>query len=297
MRNECNIVKDLLPLYIDGAVSEDSRKLVEEHTAICESCGRERREMMLALPENAERHVEQDVLAKAARKLRRKHMLRGMLLTIAGLVLGVLLFLGGERLHNELWWTPRVPVSLEDYRISLSLLKDGRLSCRGTASEYEGSFLFWHTSSGPDPSGDGYILNIEVLEPLLVDRSKGQHRDWWERSGLTMKDGKIYDYKGDQVTTITRTGPGGQTEVLYQYGADDSRILPASEEMEEYYRLDDEIELCHELLDVSTSLWREFDETLPILAVLGYDRQAVDDHASELLQQRYKVEATVPEWQ
>lgn len=297
MRNECNIVKDLLPLYIDGAVSEDSRKLVEEHTAICESCGRERREMMLALPENAERHVEQDVLAKAAKKLRRKHMLRGMLLTIAGLVLGVLLFLGGERLHNELWWTPRVPVSLEDYRISLSLLKDGRLVCRGIASKYEGSFLFWHSSTGLDPKGDGTILNIEVLEPLLVDRSKGQHRDRWERSGLTLKDGKIYDHWGDHLTAITRTGPGSQTEVLYQYGVDDSRILPASEEMEEYYRLDDEMELCYELLEVSTSLWREFDETLPILAVLGYDRQAVNDHIDELMEQRNQVEKRVPEWQ
>lgn len=31
MKITCNIIEDLLPLYVDDMVSEDSRKLVEEH--------------------------------------------------------------------------------------------------------------------------------------------------------------------------------------------------------------------------------------------------------------------------
>ena len=31
MKMSCNIIEDLLPLYVDDMVSEDSRKLVEEH--------------------------------------------------------------------------------------------------------------------------------------------------------------------------------------------------------------------------------------------------------------------------
>lgn len=34
----CNIVKDLLPLYVDGVISEDSGKLVEEHLESCSEC-------------------------------------------------------------------------------------------------------------------------------------------------------------------------------------------------------------------------------------------------------------------
>ena len=34
----CNIIGDLLPLYVDGAVSEETKKLVEEHLAECEDC-------------------------------------------------------------------------------------------------------------------------------------------------------------------------------------------------------------------------------------------------------------------
>lgn len=35
---ECNVIKDLLPLYIDGCCSEESKKIVEKHMETCESC-------------------------------------------------------------------------------------------------------------------------------------------------------------------------------------------------------------------------------------------------------------------
>ena len=34
----CEVIKDLLPLYVDGVLSEDSRKLVEEHLQSCKEC-------------------------------------------------------------------------------------------------------------------------------------------------------------------------------------------------------------------------------------------------------------------
>ncbi|MBU9675182.1 zf-HC2 domain-containing protein [Planococcus sp. CP5-4] len=38
MRNECYIVRDLLPSYIDQLCSEQSRMFIEKHIAQCESC-------------------------------------------------------------------------------------------------------------------------------------------------------------------------------------------------------------------------------------------------------------------
>lgn len=35
---ECNIVKDLLPLYIEELCSEDSKDYVETHLENCEKC-------------------------------------------------------------------------------------------------------------------------------------------------------------------------------------------------------------------------------------------------------------------
>ena len=40
MKNKinCNVIGDLLPLYVDEVLSSDSRELVEEHLSSCESC-------------------------------------------------------------------------------------------------------------------------------------------------------------------------------------------------------------------------------------------------------------------
>ena len=35
---KCEIIRDLIPLYLDKVCSEDSRKLVEEHLAECSEC-------------------------------------------------------------------------------------------------------------------------------------------------------------------------------------------------------------------------------------------------------------------
>lgn len=38
MKNECMIVRDLLPLYVENLVSDETRAFVEEHLAGCEDC-------------------------------------------------------------------------------------------------------------------------------------------------------------------------------------------------------------------------------------------------------------------
>lgn len=35
---DCNVIKDLLPLYVDECCSKESAKLVSEHLDVCESC-------------------------------------------------------------------------------------------------------------------------------------------------------------------------------------------------------------------------------------------------------------------
>lgn len=38
MKITCEVIRDLLPLYVDQMLSSDSLKLVEEHLEVCESC-------------------------------------------------------------------------------------------------------------------------------------------------------------------------------------------------------------------------------------------------------------------
>ena len=45
MNYPCSVIQDLLPLYIDGVCSQESRKLVEAHLAECTVCGQILEEM------------------------------------------------------------------------------------------------------------------------------------------------------------------------------------------------------------------------------------------------------------
>ena len=38
MRNECNIIRDILPLYLEGIVSADTAGFVESHLQRCAGC-------------------------------------------------------------------------------------------------------------------------------------------------------------------------------------------------------------------------------------------------------------------
>ena len=51
MKISCNIIEDLLPLYVDDMVSEDSRQLVEEHLKECTTCQKMMEEMKKLMEE------------------------------------------------------------------------------------------------------------------------------------------------------------------------------------------------------------------------------------------------------
>lgn len=41
MKNECSIIRDLLPLYAENMVSDDTAAFVAEHLKSCEACRKE----------------------------------------------------------------------------------------------------------------------------------------------------------------------------------------------------------------------------------------------------------------
>ena len=38
MKNECSIIRDILPLYVENMVSEDTSEFVKEHLERCPAC-------------------------------------------------------------------------------------------------------------------------------------------------------------------------------------------------------------------------------------------------------------------
>jgi predicted anti-sigma-YlaC factor YlaD len=87
MKTSCEIIKDLLPLYHDGVCSNDSKTMVEEHLAYCDSCKAELQAMDDELPiNNAEQNLnEAEAVKKLSKRWKKgmvKSLLEGILITI-----------------------------------------------------------------------------------------------------------------------------------------------------------------------------------------------------------------------
>lgn len=96
MEISCNIIKDILPLYVDNVVSDETRAMVEDHLAECENCRTEAEKMKTALPLPPE--TETTPLRFIKRTWNRKLVkiaaaASAITLAAAGLVSGYLIFL------------------------------------------------------------------------------------------------------------------------------------------------------------------------------------------------------------
>lgn len=70
----CNIIKDILPLYLDEVVSDDTKEMIEDHLQSCESCRNE----AAALKQNIVLPANKRVQLSEARVLKgiKKHFFR-----------------------------------------------------------------------------------------------------------------------------------------------------------------------------------------------------------------------------
>lgn len=88
---DCDIIRDLLPLYADKLTSDASRRQIEDHIKTCPECRRLRDEMCTPMEPEPEETQEQ-ILERVYRKQRRKNILFWVSICLA-LVLAVWGFL------------------------------------------------------------------------------------------------------------------------------------------------------------------------------------------------------------
>lgn len=82
----CNIIKDILPLYVDGVVSDDTKEMVKEHLDSCEECKKEVELMKQEICIPAEK--EALLIKNFKKKLRNKKLIiSGLSILLTGLIL------------------------------------------------------------------------------------------------------------------------------------------------------------------------------------------------------------------
>lgn len=89
-KKECRIIEDLLPNYIEGLTNEVTNEFIEEHLKECESCQKEKQEMIDKMETKVvhNQQIEIDYMKKYRRKM-------NILKSIIGIIVIVeLIFLG-----------------------------------------------------------------------------------------------------------------------------------------------------------------------------------------------------------
>lgn len=86
MRNiHCDVIQDLLPLYADDVVSEESRDLVEQHLECCPECRQILSDIQISIP------IPQHTDDTALKKIKKKQRSRGIRIALIAVVCVILL--------------------------------------------------------------------------------------------------------------------------------------------------------------------------------------------------------------
>lgn len=73
MKTNCDIIRDLLPLYAEHITSEASNALVEEHLAECEACRAELEQMEQPVPVRPEAQPDAPLRQDQGRPAKKEH--------------------------------------------------------------------------------------------------------------------------------------------------------------------------------------------------------------------------------
>jgi len=91
MEISCDIIRDLLPLYVEDMVSPASRELVDDHLCGCDACAKE-----LAALKKAEKvplEVETDALKKLGKAIRKRRLMTAVAAVMTLLTMAVTVFI------------------------------------------------------------------------------------------------------------------------------------------------------------------------------------------------------------
>lgn len=153
MNYPCNLIQDLLPLYLDGVCSEESKTVVEQHLIKCPNCRkyysamRESDEIII-MPPNAEREIQKATSFQSVKKtLFRKQIL---IAAVSIIVLAVIAFAVISVLKNS--------VGIVEYEdnISVSMI-DGSLVGRLNGSQ-ETYIKIIRTTMEADGQEENYLF-------------------------------------------------------------------------------------------------------------------------------------------
>lgn len=197
MEISCDVIRDLLPLYAEDLVSEDSKKLVDDHLCGCTPCTKQLAIMKKAAQLPVE--VDTSALKRVENTIRRKRVLA---------VLTVLMFMVTVVLGGALLLDARIYLTADQAVDSVELLEDGSVFIRctnyvlGTRSTQwpntkDIGFIAWSNlnkllfSTKERESYEEMRQRYETLDPVF--QTQLTEEDYKYMGGFTHADAKDYN--------------------------------------------------------------------------------------------------------
>ena len=117
MRNECNIIRDILPLYIEDMVSTDTADFVKEHLVKCDACRAEFENMKNPNRMEPVMADTQDNSAMPLKSFKKQWSKRNrIMIGVTALITALVVLLGSYFIGSG--FSKRTDVVLVDYSIS-----------------------------------------------------------------------------------------------------------------------------------------------------------------------------------
>lgn len=268
MTDRCNIIRDLIPLVIDNAASEDSAQCVKAHIKTCEDCRSCYENMQAVLSESKVREEEQKEFSRAAEKLRKKRRVRILRNVVLGVLIGCILAFGGLLGWQHLTMDYNQLIYHGFYGVTLSELSDGRVSVN---IDFYGSSMLCGVNFDKVQEDGRNILYVYLERPVIKQYAQNPHDNYSCTRLSKERMEELYEI---------RQGKGDEYVVLWQKGMD---IPAASEEMEKYFALQEEY----------FALWNAQKQT-PDGKFIA---RSQEEYAQINVLREQLRQITVPEWQ
>ncbi|QSB09560.1 zf-HC2 domain-containing protein [Lysinibacillus fusiformis] len=146
---KCTIIQDILPLYIDGVVSQDTKEMVDQHLQHCEKCQKEYETMKRNL------YIPAENKAPIIQKINKKWRKKKVIISFASIFATAIILLGAYLLI--FYYERVIPYSKELFKIEMQ--NDNQL-----VSHYYGKSYATFHGTHPSPFEiDGEKKNVSFI--------------------------------------------------------------------------------------------------------------------------------------
>ncbi|MCA1011686.1 zf-HC2 domain-containing protein [Halobacillus halophilus] len=187
MKISCNVIRDILPLYVEDMASQDTRDLVEEHIASCENCKKRLEEMRTF----EEPPVDTDIapLRNIQNTLRRKKLQTIILSVMVTLVFAVV---------TMAYLTTPEYIPYNENAVSIIEKDDGTVLLN-FSEEVSG----FNVNQSPAADNSGYVYDITTWETI-----------WDQKISKNQLENTVLNPNGETVSSIYYYNTDGSENTL-----------------------------------------------------------------------------------